>query len=56
MKKPHSIFFSKKQDIRPFEATNELEGICKKRDASLFSYISHNKKRPNNLIIGECRS
>jgi len=52
MKKPNSVYFAKKHDLRPFEATNETETICKKYDASLFSFVSHNKKRPNNLVIG----
>jgi len=52
MKKPHSVYFGKKHEIRPFEATNEIENLCRKYDASLFSFISHNKKRPHNFIIG----
>jgi len=52
MKKPHSVFFSRKNEFRPFEASNELENICKKKDAAHFAFASHSKKRPNNLIIG----
>jgi len=52
IKNPNSVFFGKKHDLQPFESTNEMETICRKYDASLFSFVSHNKKRPNNLVIG----
>jgi len=53
LKKPHAVFFSRKQqEIRPFEAVNEVEGFARKYDSSLFGFASHNKKRPNNLILG----
>ena len=29
-----------------------MEQICKQTDTSLFMVASHNKKRPNNLVIG----
>lgn len=29
------------------------EFFAKKTDASLFMFGSHNKKRPNNLVLGE---
>lgn len=29
------------------------EFFAKKTDASLFLFGSHNKKRPNNLVLGE---
>ena len=44
--------FSKKNDIRPFEDASSLEFLSEKNDASLFAFGSHNKKRPNNLVIG----
>eukprot|EP00951_Prasinocladus_malaysianus_P034848 scaffold355101_cov41-Prasinocladus_malaysianus.AAC.1 len=39
---------------RPFEAGGEssLEFYCQKSDAGVFAFGSHNKKRPNNLILG----
>jgi len=52
LKKPNAVFFSRKNEFRPFEAANEIEGFCKKQDASLFGFASHNKKRPNNLVLG----
>ncbi len=33
-------------DIRPFEDATQLERFGKKKDASLFAFGSHNKKRP----------
>uniref|UniRef100_A0A4W3J2P8 Ribosome production factor 2 homolog n=1 Tax=Callorhinchus milii TaxID=7868 RepID=A0A4W3J2P8_CALMI len=44
----HSI----KNITRPFEDQTSLEFFSKKSDCSLFAFGSHNKKRPNNLIIG----
>jgi len=52
VKKPNSVYFSRKNELRPFEAVNEIEGMCKKYDSSLFAFGSHNKKRPHNLVIG----
>jgi len=52
LKKPNATFMSKKNDYKPFEAANEIETLCMRHDASLFGFGSHNKKRPNNLIIG----
>jgi len=52
MKKPTSTFLSRKNDYRPFEAANEIETLCKRNDASLFGFGSHNKKRTDNLILG----
>jgi ribosome production factor 2 len=52
LKKPHSVTFNKKNDIRPFEDATKVEFFCQKNDSSLFMFGNHNKKRPNNLIIG----
>jgi len=52
IKKPHSVTFNKKNEIRPFEDATKLEFFCQKNDSSLFMFGNHNKKRPNNLIIG----
>uniref|UniRef100_A0A8C4WMF7 Ribosome production factor 2 homolog n=1 Tax=Gopherus evgoodei TaxID=1825980 RepID=A0A8C4WMF7_9SAUR len=41
-----------KNITRPFEDQTSLEFFSKKSDCSLFLFGSHNKKRPNNLIIG----
>ncbi|XP_023217303.1 ribosome production factor 2 homolog [Centruroides sculpturatus] len=52
LKKPHGVFFNRKNEMRPFEDIIPIETFCQKNDASLFMFGSHNKKRPNNLIIG----
>jgi len=51
-KKPNCVVYNKKNDLKPFEDISQLEFFCKKNDASLFMFASHNKKRPNNLVAG----
>ena len=51
-KKPDTDFYSQKNDIRPFENFTQIEFFSQKNDISLFALGSHNKKRPNNLIMG----
>ncbi|XP_028903267.1 ribosome production factor 2 homolog [Ornithorhynchus anatinus] len=52
LKKPYGVLYKKKNITRPFEDQTSLEFFSKKSDCSLFMFGSHNKKRPNNLIIG----
>ncbi|KAG8182078.1 hypothetical protein JTE90_008613 [Oedothorax gibbosus] len=52
LKRPHCVFFNKKNDIKPMEDVNSLEFFCQRSDASQFMFGSHNKKRPNNLVVG----
>ncbi|XP_075226303.1 ribosome production factor 2-like protein Non3 [Lycorma delicatula] len=52
LKKPEVVQLNKKNDVLPFEDVTPIEKLSKKYDASLFAFISHNKKRPNNLILG----
>uniref|UniRef100_A0A670I0I8 Ribosome production factor 2 homolog n=1 Tax=Podarcis muralis TaxID=64176 RepID=A0A670I0I8_PODMU len=51
-KNPNLSVLSRKNIARPFEDQTSLEFFSKKSDCSLFLFGSHNKKRPNNLIIG----
>lgn len=52
LKAPYSTMYQRKNlDIVPFENTSQLEWYCQKTDSSLFAYITHTKKRPNNLIL-----
>jgi len=52
LKKPFTINYNEKNDIRPFEDVTKMEFYCKKNDSSLFMLGNHNKKRPHNLILG----
>ncbi|NXB54778.1 RPF2 factor, partial [Leucopsar rothschildi] len=52
VKKPFAVLYKRKNITRPFEDQTSLEFFSKKSDCSLFLFGSHNKKRPNNLIIG----
>lgn len=42
----------KKNDILPFENIVPIEKFASKYEASLFMMVSHNKKRPHNLMMG----
>ena len=52
LKKPFTVNYNEKNDIRPFEDVTKMEFYCKKNDSSLFMLGNHNKKRPHNLILG----
>lgn len=41
----------KKNNIQPFEDASSIEFIADKNDAGFVCFGSHNKKRPNNMII-----
>ncbi|KAL7487578.1 hypothetical protein ACHAW6_013162 [Cyclotella cf. meneghiniana] len=51
---PHAKLLTKSNMIVPFDdaGTQSLEFLTTKNDASLFAMASHNKKRPNNLVLG----
>ena len=52
LKKANAVHLHKKNDIQPFEDITKLERMSKTKDSSLFGFISHNKKRPDNLVLG----
>lgn len=52
LKKPDAKLFTKRNLTRPFEDQSSLEYLCKANDSSLFSYVSHTKKRPQNMVLG----
>lgn len=51
---PNAKLLSKKNQITAFDHTGQqsLEFLCTKNDCALFAMASHNKKRPNNLLMG----
>ncbi|PWN91654.1 Brix-domain-containing protein [Acaromyces ingoldii] len=51
LKKPHSIPFSKRNDVAPFEDASSIEFWAAKNDASLFVVGNHQKKRKDNLTF-----
>lgn len=51
MKKPDSVLFAKKNDIRPFEDTLPLEFFAQKNNAPLMVFSHHSKKRPDCLVF-----
>ena len=46
--------YVRENQVNPFEPSEveELEKYCQRTDCSLFTFASHNKKRPNNLVFG----
>lgn len=52
LKKPIGVPLNKRNVIQPFEDVGPIEFICQKNECPLFLYTSHNKKRPNNLVMG----
>lgn len=51
---PHAKLLTKNNQIIPFDDAGQqsLEFLTTKNDATLFALASHNKKRPNNLVMG----
>ena len=49
-KQPNSTLLTKRNITRPFEDVSSVEFLGKVNDASLFTYGSHSKKRPHNLV------
>lgn len=52
LRRPHAQRLSKSNTARPFEDTTSVEFLGQKRDASLFAFGSHTKKRPHCLVLG----
>ncbi|KAI9222709.1 Brix domain-containing protein [Blastocladiella britannica] len=51
LKKPTAVNFTKKNDVHPFDSTQNLEFFAQKNDASLMVVGTHNKKRPHDLTF-----
>ena len=52
LSKPFCKVFSRNNEVLPFEDANSLEYFGQTNDCSLIAFGSHNKKRPNNLVLG----
>lgn len=50
--KPHTVMLQRKNPVHPFEDTSSLEFLADKNRAGLFFETTHNKKRPDNIIMG----
>ena len=46
------LFLRKSHDIYPFDDVGQLEQLANKQDCSLFAMGTHQKKRPDNLVLG----
>lgn len=51
MKRANSVYFGKKNEIKPFEDETKLEFLSRKNDAAFLVIGSHSKKRPHNLTF-----
>ncbi len=50
IKRPHSVLFSRKHEMRPFEdKAASVEPLAKKEDAAHFVFGSNSKKRPGEI-------
>ena len=46
------MFMRTGHDMHPFENIVPLESMASKQDCALFCFGNHQKKRPDNLILG----
>lgn len=46
------LFLRKSHNVHPFEEVSAVESMAIKNDCSLFAVGTHQKKRPDNLIMG----
>ncbi|GAA5809938.1 hypothetical protein MFLAVUS_003353 [Mucor flavus] len=51
LKRPNAIYFSKKNEIKPFEQEEKLEFFSRKNDSAHLVVGTHSKKRPHNLTF-----
>lgn len=46
------LLMKRTHDVYPFEDASQVESTSVKYDCSLFAVGSHQKKRPDNLVLG----
>ncbi|CAO3639971.1 unnamed protein product [Mucor hiemalis] len=51
LKRPNAVYFSKKNEIKPFEDEEKLEFFSRKNDSAHLVVGTHSKKRPHNLTF-----
>lgn len=51
LKRPNAVYFSKKNEIKPFEDEEKLEFFSRKNDTAHLVIGTHSKKRPHNLTF-----
>ncbi|KAI9283216.1 Brix domain-containing protein [Sporodiniella umbellata] len=51
LKRPNAVYFSKKNEIKPFEDESKLEFFSTKNDCAFLVVGTHSKKRPHNLTF-----
>ncbi|KAI9482866.1 MAG: Brix domain-containing protein [Benjaminiella poitrasii] len=51
LKRPNAIYFSKKNELKPFEDEEKLEFFSQKNDSAHLIVGTHSKKRPHNLTF-----
>ena len=52
IRRHNGVMMNQNNAILPFEDSAPLTEMLKKKDASLFVFGNHNKKRPHNLVFG----
>lgn len=51
LKKPAVVQLTRKNEVRPFEDAASLEFLASKNEAGAVLFVSHNKKRPHNMVL-----
>ncbi|KAI9318825.1 Brix domain-containing protein [Dichotomocladium elegans] len=51
LKRANAAYFSKKNEIKPFEDETKIEFLSRKNDAAFLVVGTHSKKRPHNLTF-----
>jgi hypothetical protein len=52
LKHDQAVKYTRKNDVHPFEAETAMQFFCERSDCALFCLGNHNKKRPNNIVLG----